>query len=184
MAGNATGLNHSQDSKLKSTTIMTNEQQPVAINQTAIALLRGHIENESRWLVVYDTTVEQHRLVEAIRLEDESFRESIDREVAWQLNLRRGKDYIVSSVPRLHLEIPIEITHGCSDGVDQRIDVVEFYLVELYGKQARATIENDPNVKWWKAEQFFSEVDGEGLLSRQQQILQLADILKEEHPNE
>ena len=163
---------------------MTDEQQPLAINQTSIALLRGWIDDESRWLVVYDEVVKQHRLVEAVRLEEESFRESIDREVAWQLNLRRGKDYIVSSAPRLHLEIPIEITHGCSDGVDQRIDVVEFYLVELYGKQARAAVENDPHAKWWETEQFFSEVDGEGLLSRQQQLLQLADILNEEHPNE
>lgn len=160
---------------------MTEEQPPIAINQSAIALIRRWFDGTSRWLVLADDRSMNHRLVEAERLQEESFRESIDREIAWQLNLQRGKDYIVSSVPRLHLEIPFEVTHGCSDGTEQRIDVVEFYLIELYGKRASTILDDHPNVHWWSTEQLYQESETAGILSRQRQILLLADILREDH---
>lgn len=159
-------------------------QEPIVIYQSGIALMRNWKDEVAHWLVLRDDLTGQRQLVEAARLENESFRESIDREVAWQLNLRRGKDFIVSSVPRLHLEIPVEITHGCSDNQEKRVDVIEFYLIELYGKQARKTIEELDNIEWWSADQLLAETDENQLLSRQQQLLRMADILKSEHPNE
>lgn len=150
----------------------------VAIHQSAIALVRGWIDNASKWLVIQDAHAEQYRLVEASRIEEESFRESIDREVAWQLELTRGKDYIVSSVPRLHLEIPIEIAHGCSGELEQRVDVVEFYLVELYGQKAKQTLLENTRIKWWSPEEILNETATHGIISRQQQVLRLADILR------
>ncbi|QDT31713.1 hypothetical protein [Thalassoglobus polymorphus] len=156
------------------------QQRPVAINQTAIALIRRWFEDQSKWLVLHDETVDHHRLIEAQRLEEESFRESIDREIAWQLNLERGKDYIVSSAPRLHLEIPIEIAHGCSDKQEVRVDVVEFYLVELYGSSAQKSLDKNSSVQWLNARQFLAEGSNTEILSRQRQILQLADILNED----
>ncbi len=155
-------------------------QRPVAINQTAIALIRRWFDDQSKWLVLHDESAQRHRLIEAQRLEEESFRESIDREVAWQLDLDREKDFIVSSTPRLHLEIPIEITHGCSDKQEQRIDVVEFFLVELYGKSAQEHLDRNPNVQWLSSRQFLAEGANTKILSRQRQILQLADILNED----
>lgn len=154
------------------------EHQPVLVNQTAIALIRRWVDEDQRWLVVHAGGETPPRLVEADRLEEESFRESIDREVAWQLNLRRGKDYIVSSVPRLHLEIPIEITHGCSDRQENRLDVVEFFLVELYGSQAHSRLAESPEVHWWSADELLAEPPSGGLLARQRQLLQIADILQ------
>lgn len=158
---------------------MTDEQeQPLAINQTSMGLVRGWFDGDARWLVIQDPVTQQFRLIEAIRLEDESFRESIDREVAWQLDLRRGKDYIVSSVPRLHLEIPFEVDHGCAIGTEQRVDVVEFYLVELYGQAARPALESRPHVFWW-GQADFQSAQVENLIPRQRQILQIADIMNE-----
>ncbi|CAK9000744.1 Transglutaminase-like superfamily protein [Durusdinium trenchii] len=102
----------------------------------AVGLLRRWYGDESRWLVRWDERLQAGRFIEAERLEDESFRESLDRELGWVLRLGRKQDYIVSSVPRLHFQRDYEVC-----GVEGPLQVVvEFYVVELYGQGGRSTV--------------------------------------------
>ena len=148
------------------------------LEQTAIALVRGWFGKSQRWLV-HQRPETEWTLIETDRLEQESFREAISREIAWQLNLRRDKDYIVSSVPRLHLEMPAESRKTCGGVELPTVDVIEFYLVELFGRAARDTLDRNPDIDWWEADQLLS-TSQPTLCSKHRELLRFADILKED----
>jgi hypothetical protein len=158
---------------------MTDKLPNPEVRQTAMALFRRWYGDESRWLVVRDAHSGDYRLIEAERLEEESFRESLDRELAWRLHLRRGKDYLISSVPRLHFPVTVTETSGCSGEEEQRREVIEFYLVELYGSGAVNSLESQADVQWWPASRMLAEpACGEPVFDpRQRRILIAADVL-------
>ena len=84
----------------------------------SIALVRHPEQLENLWLAHWNASRKHYDFVTAERLDDESFRECLDREVAWILDIRRDKDYIVSSQARLHHDLPIQVS-----------DVEIFYVV-------------------------------------------------------
>ena len=57
----------------------------------------------------------------------ESFRESVTREVAWQLNLKRNSDFLVSNMAQLS----IEYVETMPDETQRHI-AVAFYIVHIY----------------------------------------------------
>lgn len=116
----------------------------------SIALLRHPEQLENCWLAHWDASRKHYDFVTAERLDDESFRECLDREVAWVLDIRRDKDYIISSQARLHLDLPIE-----AFGV-ATFCVVEFYIVDLYGKSGRASIELNKELRWLTSDEVLS----------------------------
>lgn len=156
------------------------DDSTVLIRQSAIALFRRWYGSEARWLVVREPNQDSPRLIEAERLEQESFRESLDRELSWQLRLRRSRDYLISSTARLHFPVPwtYSITR-CSGEQERIMDIVEFYLVELFGSQGRATLDATPTVQWWTARQLMSteSTQDRPLLPRKRELLIAADIL-------
>ena len=106
----------------------------------SVCLLRHPEEVESQWLTIWNESRRRLDFITAERLHGDSFRECIDREIGWVLDLRRGKEYIVSSQARLHLEIPDEsgsLTH-----------VLEFFVSDLYGKEGIAAVFENPSVHW------------------------------------
>ena len=111
----------------------------------SLGLLRRWVDDEPRWLVRWDDRLQSGRLVEAEPLEQESFRESLDRELGWTLRLGRRQDYIVSNVPRLHFRRDYE---QCG-GENALQVVVEFYVVELYGEAAIRQLSKDGLNQWW-----------------------------------
>ncbi|TWT57457.1 hypothetical protein KOR42_08180 [Thalassoglobus neptunius] len=160
------------------------KSRPTALNQTALALIRRWFDGRPRWLVLSNDNESATRLIEAERLEKESLRESIDREIAWELGLRRRKDYIVSNVPRLHLESPVFQRETCSGKTEERFNVVEFFLVELYGKQGRDELDQKTHVEWWTVDQLLNPSGATLLQERQRTLLEIADILNEERKHE
>ena len=64
----------------------------------SLALIRHPKAREWEWLLRWSDERGQFETLTAARLESESFREALDREIAWQLDLRRSKDYIISSM--------------------------------------------------------------------------------------
>lgn len=122
----------------------------------SIALLRHPEQLENLWLAHWDSRLQHFDFVTAERLDDESFRESLDREIAWVLDLRRGKDYLISSQARLHLDVPVEATD------DEAFFVVEFYIATLYGKASRGMVELNKNVKWLTSDEVLSGQTSEG----------------------
>ena len=123
----------------------------------SIALLRHPEQLENQWLTHWDTRRKHFDFVTAERLGDESFRESLDREIAWVLDIRRSKDYIISSQARLHLDIPIE------SEVDDTFFVVEFYVADLYGKSGRASVELNKQLRWLSSDEVLSGQTSEGV---------------------
>src|SRR5690606_35600978 len=88
------------------------------------------------------------RLLQAERLEKESYREVVDREVAWTLRLARGRDFIVSSAPRAHFQGVIPQGNG-----EDVFYVAEFYVVDLFGSGAYSILVNDPANRWLTTEE-------------------------------
>lgn len=123
----------------------------MSLSQVAVALIRHPEEGEKRWLTMRDPHRQQFQLITAQRLEQESFRDCLDREIAWRLRLRRKKDYIISSMARLHLELRED-----AEPVVNGIDVIQFITVNLYGRLARLSVSGNRSVAWFSATEILS----------------------------
>ena len=123
----------------------------------SIALIRHPEHLENRWLAHWDGRRKHYDFVTAERLDDESFRECLDREIAWVLDIRRDKDYVISSQARLHLDIPVDLE------TEATFFVVEFYIADLYGKSGRASVELNKQLRWLSSDEVLSGQTSEGV---------------------
>lgn len=108
----------------------------------SIGLIRDQREDGTRWLVHKPENREHYSLIQAERLGDESWRDCLDREITWLLELVSGRDYIISSVARLRFD-----TELAERGGSVRY-VVEFYVVDLYGSRGKQALDNDAACRW------------------------------------
>lgn len=139
----------------------------------SIALLRHPEQLENLWLAHWDARRNHFDFVTAERLDNESFRDCLDREIAWILNLRRGKDYIISSQARLHLDLPTESAD------DDTVLGVEFYITDLYGRASREMIELNNQTRWLTGSEVLSgnTSDGEPVNPSLVTLLLQADVI-------
>jgi hypothetical protein len=107
---------------------------------------------ERLWLAVWDNRHCHFDFVIAERLENDSFRECLDREIAWKLPLRKGKDYLISSVARLHLDTAFSAAKQTS----LMLYSIELFIVDLFGKMAAQSLANDPNLRWLSSNEVLS----------------------------
>ena len=112
--------------------------------RASIALIRHHDEPEHHWLSFWNAAAQQFSFVVAERLENESWRECLDRELAWELDLRRGKDYLISSMARLHFEEAIVEPNSDEPAKLE----IEFYVVDPYGRAGREAFKSLPDSRW------------------------------------
>ncbi len=140
----------------------------------SIALIRHPDRCEHLWPATWSADARHFDFVTAPRLEGESYRECIDREISWKLRLRRGRDYIVSSVARLHLDAPLQLPGEESE----TYFVVEFYVVDLYGGSARVTVDNNSDIRWLTSQELLSGqcCNGQQVNDRLVLLLQKADV--------
>ena len=138
----------------------------------AIALLRRDADEGSRWLAQWNPGRQRLQFIEAHKLEGESFRDSLVREIAWTSGLRTGKDYIVSSVPRAHLEVQTEPAGT--------VFVAEFYLVELMGRSAIATLDADGRNRWLAPDEILAGGTADGVLfcENQRMLLRKTEVIQ------
>ena len=143
--------------------------------QASIALIRHHDEPEQHWLSFWDAAKSHFSFVTAERLESESWRECLDRELAWQLDLRRCKDYLISSMARLHFE-ETEIDPNSND--ESKLEV-EFYIVDPYGRKGREAFAGLSNSKWLSNKELMAgRCDDDRHIDQWLvQLLQKADLL-------
>ena len=151
----------------------------------AIALLRRERgENRGRgegrggaseWLTQWNAGRGCYHFIEAHKLDDESFRDSLVREVAWATGLAKGKDFLVSSAPRAHLTFAE--TPSCQ--AEPTWFVVEFYLVELMGRRHREILNADDRFGWVSHADITAgaAADGRPLCPRLLSLLRQADIM-------
>jgi hypothetical protein len=96
-------------------------------------------------LLQWSQQQQRWRFVSGQRIERESFRDTIIREVAWQLDLDRQRDFVVASVPQLSVESLEQIP-----GEDREVTMfVQFFCIHLYGRASVEKVEQDPNLKWF-----------------------------------
>ena len=147
----------------------------------AIALVRRDREQGGdEWLALWNPGRGCYHFIEAHRLKEESYRESLLREIAWTTGLRTGKDFLVSGGPRAHLQFAE--TENCS--ADPVWFIVEFFLVELMGKAHRNLLgdsraDDHLELAWVTTDHIKTGRAGDGrpLCPRLLSLLKQADIL-------
>lgn len=115
----------------------------------SVGLIRHAEPNYSSWLARWNVQSECFEFIVAARLERESYRACLSREIAWLLNLERDRDYLISSVARLHYE---------------KNDMkVEFFVVDPYGKSFAKKIKSDPDNRWLRRHELEKRHTDDGL---------------------
>lgn len=112
----------------------------------SIALVKRHEGEKARLLLKWRADSNCWAFIVADRLDRESFRESVIREVAWQLNLSRQSGFLVSSMAQLSMEF-VESRPDDS----QRHVAVAFYNVHLYRKSSLESVASDSANRWVSA---------------------------------
>lgn len=107
-------------------------------------MIRHPERPEQEWLGVYDERRQCYSFIRAERLNNESWRECLDRELSWVLELRRGKDYLISHMARLHFS---DTTSDNATGEIIELEF-EFYVVDPYGRSGRAAFQQLDGVRW------------------------------------
>jgi len=142
----------------------------------AIGLVRRDREGGGdEWLALWNSGRGCYQFIEAHRLKEESYRQSLLREIAWTTGLRTNKDFLVSGGPRAHLQFAE--TENCSAGPVWFI--VEFFLVELMGRQHRSLLAENSEIAWVTVDDIKAgrASDGRPLCRRLLSLLKQADIL-------
>ena len=122
-----------------------------------VALLRK-IDQQIHWLGILNATKRQIDFVIADRLEKESLRESITREVAWKIDIDRKRDLIVSNMAQLNINFET-VLQGRSEPTEI---ACSFYNVELYRKSAIAKVDKDENLIWLTSNEICDGVSKDG----------------------
>ncbi|MCA8986493.1 MAG: hypothetical protein KDA78_02560 [Planctomycetaceae bacterium] len=126
--------------------------------QGSLALIRNRDAPEQEWLLFWEEQNQQYETIVAHRLERESFRECLDREIAWQLDWRRGKDYLISHMARLHIEQELQLP-----GDEKPLFyLVEAIVVDPYGKATREAIRHHESAVWLKAADLYQGTTSTG----------------------
>lgn len=118
--------------------------------QKSIALIRNFDTGTMlRWLAVYDPKKSSLNFVTGERLEGESFRESVLREVAWTLDIERASDFLTSKMAQLNLEFVETLPHL---PVETHFHV-SFYNVEVYRQRVLDAIAAREDLHWVTSEE-------------------------------
>ena len=112
----------------------------------SVGLIRKPVDESMRWLTLWNESQNHWEFVVASRLEKESFRESITREVAWRLELTRDRDFLVSNMAQLNIEV-VEVLPAVSSGEPVHL-ALAFYNVDIYRKQSMKIVDSLQNVRW------------------------------------
>jgi len=129
---------------------MNSPQHPSQVYRRGIALIRNfNTGNMLRWLGVYDRATQTISFLSGERLEGESFRESVTREVAWNLEVERKSDFLASKMAQLNLEF----VESLIDGDEERHYHVAFYNVEVYREKVLDKIAARDDLIWVTSEE-------------------------------
>ena len=112
-------------------------------------------------------------LPEAEKLEGETYRDGLVREVGWATGLDAAKDYLISHAPKAHVQFAEE----CEGPRQGDVTVLEFYVCELF-RRGRAKLAETDGVTWLTAGDLEAgEAHGKPLAGRQLALMKRADLL-------
>jgi len=119
--------------------------------EIGVALIR-RIEQQIQWLGIHNVAKQQIDFVIAHRLEKESWRDSVTREVAWHLDVDRNRDIVVSNMAQLNVEFEATLPGE----VDPTHIACAFYNVQLYRKEVREKVEQTESYLWLSVEEILA----------------------------
>ena len=155
---------------------MANEVTPEKWFVGAIALIRrSGAAGDDEWLALWNAGRNCYQFVETHKLENESFRESLQREISWTTGLETGRDFLVSNVPRTRLQFL-----GGTGCAEEPVGyVVEFFLVELMGKRHAAILEGHELVRWVGQEELHvgKATDDRAICPQLTSLLERGDVI-------
>lgn len=143
----------------------------------AIALIRrDRPDGSDEWLALWNAGRECYQFVEAHKIEDETFRQSLLREISWTTGLETGRDFLVAGGARARVQFA-EVTPCDPEPV---WFVVEFYLVELMGRRQGQLLSEHDQIAWLTADEVQAgrTRDGRPLCPRLCSLIKRADILQ------
>ena len=126
--------------------------------EIGVALIRK-IDQRIRWLGKLDRNKQQIDFVIAERLEKESWRESVMREVAWELAIDRKRDFVVSSMAQLNIQLDTVLPKT----TEATSIACAFYNVELYRKSAVEQVDQNENFVWLTSNEICNGVTEDGV---------------------
>lgn len=126
--------------------------------EIGVALIRK-IDQRARWLGKFNRSKEQIDFVVAERLENESWRESVMREVAWTLDIDRKRDFVVSNMAQLNIQVSA-LLPGCSEGTNI---ACAFYNFEFYRKAAVEKVDQNKDLVWLTSNEICNGVSEDGI---------------------
>lgn len=157
---------------------MNTEQQPQTI-ELGLALIRERGEHGSRWLMQHKGCQNMLNFLCGSRLEGESFRETVMREVAWQLDLERQREFLVANMAQIDLEF-----EGVVPGQETLTRLhVAFYTVDLYRRAARDRVMARPDLIWVPSAPLCEATQFEGKLINpfHQSLVQRSKVIESWH---
>lgn len=110
----------------------------------AVTLIRNTSNQTLRWLARLNEFTMQLEFVVGERLEQESFRETAIREVAWELELDRTRDFLVANMAQHNLEFVDQMPGW----FNKNHMLVSFYNVEIYRREVLEALESDSRNFW------------------------------------
>ncbi len=128
--------------------------------EIAIALIRKDDHGHATWLVKRSVDRTELSFITANRLEGESMRESVTREVAWELGLDRKCDLLVSNMAQLNLEF----VGPLSDPDQSTLNRVSFFNVFIYRKRQIEAFSEHQDFCWVNAAEICAGVTRDGIL--------------------
>ena len=141
----------------------------------AFALICRDAADQSQFLTCWNERTHQLEFVAAERLEGETYRDSLLRELGWTLRVDANRQLVISHAPRIHLNCPVEI----SCGTPPTFYVIEFYLGFPFGRSGADAIAANPNVAWLSPEELHSgqAADGRTFSPVQRLLLSQAGLI-------
>jgi len=140
----------------------------------AFGLVRRYEGDIEQWLVLKDDERQIFRLPEARRTGD-SYRDALIDVIEADLSLSRKSHFLTSGHARAHHQAPVEwVDTGAVVWV-----VVQFIIIDLYGRDAAEIIRDSGRAEWLTPEQFqtHNHVRGLDLCPRQMQLVRRADVV-------
>ena len=126
--------------------------------EIGVALIR-RIKQQIHWLGKHDRGKNQIDFVIAQRLEKESWREAVMREVAWELDIDRKREIIVSNMAQLNVEFEAVLP---GESELSKISCA-FYNVELYRRGTADKVAENEDFVWLTSNEICDGVTKSGI---------------------
>ena len=142
----------------------------------AVALIRKTDSNGIFWLGRNQKPDGMLKFVISEPLERKSLRESITEEVAWELDLDRSKDFLVSNMAQLNYDFPASVPAVKNSHPLK----VTFYNVEIYRRSVRERLDDDPNSTWLSSTEIWDgkTANGQRLDPFMHQLITKSEVIR------